>query len=279
MAESELNCDKNPLRIVEDEVLSCDRIGDNESTCEMFDFSDVEESESSSSKRNSLLIIEEKDLMMDGTGGDLNNNNRHRLSLQVESGDENSLVMMNEAINRTIIRIGSNASSVDFGEVGGGAVDKPHEAVNRAVNERRGSENFQDNDGEAIVNILGQINDIVGCTRTVNCFVSTRSGAGCCFSLLSVITNKQVGSSTMSHGFFLLFPGGSAIGSEATSTGRGARDSHARTGPATEGTGTSLRHATVGSSVNAAITLNRQQSLVGVARQFDVVPAEQRRLA
>lgn len=205
MAESELNCDKNPLRIVEDEVLSCDRIGDNESTCEMFDFSDVEESESSSSKRNSLLIIEEKDLMMDGTGGDLNNNNRHRLSLQVESGDENSLVMMNEAINRTIIRIGSNASSVDFGEVGGGAVDKPHEAVNRAVNERRGSENFQDNDGEAIVNILGQINDIVGCTRTVNCFVSTRSGAGCCFSLLSVITNKQVGSSTMSHGFFFYF--------------------------------------------------------------------------
>lgn len=167
-------CDLNPLRIVENENenetdtrRSSDKSDDNDSNGELFDFSasDIEELDSDGGKRNSLLIIEEKDLTMDDFN---NNNNLHRLSLQVESGDDNSLVMTNEAINRTIIRIGSNGSSVDFGEADGVLIDKPLEAINQEVTETatRKSESFASHDdddgGEAIVNILGQINDIVG---------------------------------------------------------------------------------------------------------------------
>lgn len=193
MDEVQLTGDDNPLRIVEDETppksLACDKRDDNESIGELFDFSvsDIEELESDGRelgiKRNSLLIVEEKDLMMDGAG-DFNNNNNsnmHRLSLQVESGDENSLVMTNEAINRTIIRIGSNGSSVDFGESEEAVIDKPHEAINHDMNQsaRRTShsESFADDDGEVIVSILGQINDIVGCNESfyVSCFVSEKT--------------------------------------------------------------------------------------------------------
>jgi hypothetical protein len=109
-----------------------------------------------------------------------NNNNHHRLSLQVESGDENSLVMTNEAINRTIIRIGSNGSSVDFGEADEKVIDKPNEAINHEANVRRSShsysENYPSDDGEVIVNILGQINDIVG--FNVHCCVWTSKKPG-----------------------------------------------------------------------------------------------------
>lgn len=175
--------ENNPLRIVEEEIPpkspTCDNSDDNESNGELFDFSssDIEEVErvgDATAKRNSLLIIEDKDLMMEAAD-DFNNNNSslHRLSLQIESGDENSLVMTNEAINRTIIRIGSNGSSVDFGEADGGLSEKPHEAINHKFNDstRRMSHNesFQD-DGEVIVNILGQINDIVGCPKLHICF-------------------------------------------------------------------------------------------------------------
>lgn len=175
MEEIQLTNDANPLRIVEDETPSksddSDKSDDKESIGELFDFSasDIEELDSEGSdravNRNSLLIIEEKDLMMD----DNNNTNLHRLSLQVESGDDNSLVMTNEAINRTIIRIGSNTSSVDFGENDNDEleINNPHEAINQGVgdNTRRAShsESFADDDGEVIVSILGQINDIVGC--------------------------------------------------------------------------------------------------------------------
>lgn len=156
----------NPLRIVEEEndmkvrVNSDNDNDDNDSNGELFDFSDTEELED---KRNSLLIIEDKDLMM----GDLNNN--HRLSLQVESGDDNSLVMTNEAINRTIIRIGS---SVDFGETDGSLIERPHEAINQDIHEKH--ESHDDDGSEAIVNILGQINDIVG--FNVSCFTSEMVG-------------------------------------------------------------------------------------------------------
>lgn len=185
MDEVQLTGDDNALRIVEDETppksLACDKRDDNESISELFDFSvsDIEELESDGSevaiKRNSLLIVEEKDLMMD----DFNNNsNMHRLSLQVESGDENSLVMTNEAINRTIIRIGSNGSSVDFGESEEAVIDKPHEAINHESARRTShSESFTDDDGGVIVSILGQINDIVGCNESfyVSCFVSKKN--------------------------------------------------------------------------------------------------------
>lgn len=171
MDETESTSAHNPLRIVEDETENenetCDK-SDNDSNGELFDFSasDIEELESDSGKRRSLLIIEEKDLTMDDNN---NNNNLHRLSLQVESGDDNSLVMTNEAINRTIIRIGSNGSSVDFGEADGNLIEKPHEAINQ---EMTAAASQDDDGGEAIVSLLGQINDIVG--LFVNLFMSAR---------------------------------------------------------------------------------------------------------
>lgn len=168
--------DFNPLRIVEDEILtktSNSDKSDNDSNGELFDFSasDIEElADEASPKRNSLQIVEEKDLHMDSN----NNNNLHRLSLQVESGDENSLVMTNEAVNRTIIRIGSNGSSVDFGEADGDLIDDHIEAINHEAKShdtretaRRNSENFANDDGEIIVSLLGQINDIVGYKETI----------------------------------------------------------------------------------------------------------------
>lgn len=147
--------DQNPLRIIEDDLLvdggGCDNV-DNIESREQFE----------SEKRNSLLIVEDKDLMMD------DNNNIHRLSLQIESGDSDSLVMTNEAINRTIIRIGSNGG-VDFGELNNsetGSCDTPPEAINHEIQPFSNAE-VEDNDNEddgneAIVNILGQIDEIVG---------------------------------------------------------------------------------------------------------------------
>lgn len=150
--------DPNPLRIIEDDLVDdggCDKV-DNIENCEQYNLS-------ASEKRNSLLIVEDKDLMMD------DNNNIHRLSLQIESGDSDSLVMTNEAINRTIIRIGSNGG-VDFGELNHSEIsncDTPPEAINHEIQTNSESvdsdENVDEDDGnEAIVNILGQINEIVG---------------------------------------------------------------------------------------------------------------------
>lgn len=195
----------NPLRIIEDEIPSnSDKSTDNDSNGEIFDFSasDIEELEGYGSsktdefdslqnkQRNSLLIIEDKDLIMD-TNEDFNNNNCdsiHRLSLQVESGgDSDSLVMTNEAVNRTIIRIGSNC--IDFGDSNVNEiniqsqqqqqqqVESIHEAINHKINDdyvddideveqiEDEEENFPDdvnNTDQVIVNILGQINEIVG---------------------------------------------------------------------------------------------------------------------
>lgn len=171
MSEIQLSPDPNPLLIVEDEIPSQtanDNNDDNESDGELFDFSAIDTTET---KRNSLQIVEEKDLMMDESGDLNNNSNVHRLSLQVESGDENSLVMTDEAVNRTIIRIRSNGSSFDYGESDERVVDTPNEAINHEVagNTRRESENYPD-DGQVIVDLLGQINDIVGCTNPFHVF-------------------------------------------------------------------------------------------------------------
>lgn len=191
----DLSCDFNPLIIIEDEVppknASSDNSDDNESNSELFDFSDSEISAlenvadevATVTKRNSLLIIEEKDLMMmeDDDYNNNINNNLHRLSLQVESGDENSLVMTNEAINRTIIRIGSNSSSVDFGEQtdSDAVANSPHEAINHEIDDKSARRNSDQDDGEAIVSILGQINDIVGYNKQlVSCSVSMSSSVG-----------------------------------------------------------------------------------------------------
>lgn len=158
----------NPLRIIEDDLPALskftndiDNSDDNESTGEIFDFSasDVEELEQQElKKRNSLLIIEDKDLMMDTSEEDFNNNqnsnNIHRLSLQIESADNDSLIMTNEAVNRTIIRIGSNGD-IDFN-------NSPRETINH--DEMNEDENDVNGD-QVIVNILGQINELVGLNK------------------------------------------------------------------------------------------------------------------
>ena len=151
--------DSNPLRIIEDDL-----VGDSE--CDKVDFIENREQFGfdSKGKHNSLLIVEEKDLKMDD-----NNNNIHRLSLQVESGDSDSLVMKNEAINRTIIRIGSTESD-DFGEVNKININNASvEAINHEIENQLNESSLSDvddseNDGgkEVVVNILGQINEIVG---------------------------------------------------------------------------------------------------------------------
>lgn len=170
----------NTLRIVEDEmpltIISSsdnDSNDDNESNGEVFDFSAVEieelegrtsessdetATESKQKKRNSLLIIEDdKDLIMESSG-DFNNNcnnNIHRLSLQIESGDSESLVMTNEAVNRTIIQIGSR-NGIDFGESNDNIDVDAHEQ--HELSDQDESDSEADN---AIVNILGQIDEIV----------------------------------------------------------------------------------------------------------------------
>lgn len=169
MSEAKDNSDPNPLTIIENDVpdnlLDSDKSDDNDSSGELFDFSpsDIREIEESA-RRNSLLIVEEKDLEMMDSAEDKNNNssvnNIHRLSLHVGSDDENSSGLPNEAINRTIIRIGSNDSSGDFDEAERHA-ERPHEAINHDLSENA-REKYPDDD-EGIVNILGQIDILVGC--------------------------------------------------------------------------------------------------------------------
>lgn len=188
--------DSNPLRIIEDDLVverGCDRVDNIEKSCEQFDLGAKE-------KRNSLQIVEDKDLMMD------DNNNIHRLSLQVESGDSDSLVMTNEAVNRTIIRIGSNAGGVDFGELNSSEInncDTPTEAINQEVQENSNDDGDDEVDNEvkdeAIVNILGQINEIVGYFLCLNLwdifrYVVTviRNFCVCTLSHVSFFTNHSV---------------------------------------------------------------------------------------
>jgi hypothetical protein len=166
--------DLNPLMILESET-PADMCND-EVTCGLFDFSENSflnpSEEKQSTKRNSLMIVEEGDVRMD-QAEDHEPANVHRLSVQVESGDENSLVMTNEAINQTIIRIGANDSNDDFGDSEEISSGRALEAVNSEIHGsfRRDSQSFpQDNDNE-IVSILGQINDIVG--SICSCSVST----------------------------------------------------------------------------------------------------------
>lgn len=181
---------RNPLRIIEDDVEvtitnSSDNSDDNDSSGEMFDFSasDIEELEGYKRdeteseiiikksdvqrKRNSLLIIEDdKDLIAMETGEDFNNN--HRLSLQIESGDSDSLVMTNEAANRTIIRIGSSDIVEQHQQQ---QSFNNNNSINNCNDDDSHNETQSDDDNDvdevddsdrAIVNILGQINEIVG---------------------------------------------------------------------------------------------------------------------
>lgn len=152
----------NPLLILKSETLADRSMCSDEITCELFDFSDENvlniSEEKDLTKRNSLMIVEDDDIRMEHDDA----SNLHRLSVQVESGDENSLVMTNEVINQTIIRIGANDSNDDFGN----SPEISNETVNEAINEsfRRGSQSFPEEGDNVIVSILGQINDIVGST-------------------------------------------------------------------------------------------------------------------
>lgn len=125
----------NPLRIIEDE---CGEGEDNQKT----------DNFSKNDQRISLMIVEERDYMMNEVDDHYNNstNHLHRLSLQIDGsvGDENSLVLTNEAINSTIIKIGSCKGDDDDD------------------NDLMMGDNEHSTNNESIVNLLGQINDIVG---------------------------------------------------------------------------------------------------------------------
>jgi hypothetical protein len=157
--------DDNSLLITESETPS-DLCHENK-MCEMFGFSEESRvslaDEKQFTKRNSLIIVEEGDLKMDQTESN-ESEHIHRLSVQVDSGDGKSLVMTNEAINQTVIKIGSNDSNDDFESSHEPSNEKVFEAVNNEIedNFRRNSHSFAAEGDNAIVSILGQINDIVG---------------------------------------------------------------------------------------------------------------------
>lgn len=112
---------------------------------EKFDSSDDSEDVEAKpcAEQNSLKIIEEKDLIME----------------ESEKSDQISL-----KVDQKVVRMNSNTSNNDFEEAESfdGEIE-PHEAVNETVEGsfRRPSESHND-EGEGIVEILGQINDIVG---------------------------------------------------------------------------------------------------------------------
>lgn len=177
MSGVEINPDSHPLLIIEKDIRAnfsdSDNSEDNESSGELFDFSSSDVRElGEGARRNSLLIVEEKDLEMNASEDQNNNSsvNYPRLSLNVDSDDESSSGLTNEAINRTFIRIGSSDSSGDFGE-GERSTEKPREAINHELDDIA-RENYPDDD-EGIVNILGQIDILVGCkTDALNVSVS-----------------------------------------------------------------------------------------------------------
>jgi hypothetical protein len=158
-----MNQDLNPLLITESETPP--ELCHENKKCELFGFSEMSciADEKQLTKRNSLIIIEEGDLKMDQSESK-ESNHFHRLSVQVDSGDGKSLVMKNEAINQTIIKIGSNNSNDEFETSDKTSDEKLFEAVNSEVKDncRRDSLSFAAEGDNVIVNILGQINDIVG---------------------------------------------------------------------------------------------------------------------
>lgn len=122
-----------------------DNSSDNVFTDEMLDFGFSDGSEDGeaavpSVEQNYLKIIEEKDLVMDENESDT--------SLQADRA-------------RVNVRTSSVTSAGDFEE--SEKFDEPHEAINQTVEGsfRRTSESHND-EGEGIVDLLGQINDIVG---------------------------------------------------------------------------------------------------------------------
>lgn len=143
---SEIVKEKNhkPLFIIEVPE-NDDNSGDNVFKDELLDFASsvsLEDGEAAvpSAEQNYLKIFEEKDLVMAESESDT--------SLQVDRAREN-------------VRLNSITSAGDFEQSEN--FDEPYEAINQTVEGsfRRTSESHND-EGEGIVDILGQINDIVG---------------------------------------------------------------------------------------------------------------------
>lgn len=141
---SEIVKEKNhkPLFIIE-VPKNNDNSGDNVFKDELLDFAssdNLEDGEAAvpSAEHNYLKIIEEKDVMAESESD---------TSLQVDRAREN-------------VRMSSITSAGDFEQSEN--FDEPYEAINQTVEGsfRRTSESH--NEGEGIVDILGQINDIVG---------------------------------------------------------------------------------------------------------------------
>lgn len=119
--------------------------------CERLDFtsSDNTDDEIPSAEQNLLKIIEKKDLVMSDR------------SLQVDNADEDCMTSSHEAINRAVVRMSSLSSDFEESENFDGR--DQCEAINRSIDRssRKNSESHME-DGEGIVDILGQINEIVG---------------------------------------------------------------------------------------------------------------------
>lgn len=192
----EINQLTDDLRIIEEDTPikssitsdNTDNDDDNDdSTSEIFDFSvsDIEELESSSKltevpvKRLSLLIVEEKDLLME-SNEDFNNNNNDSSNLIMSYDGENCNESTDdETTNRTIIRINSNDlmqtnDSSDVQEHYGDNDDEDeHESDSEGIPNEAFNEKFETSheitnglmEGDediGLVNLLGQINEIVG---------------------------------------------------------------------------------------------------------------------
>lgn len=194
----EINQLTDDLRIIEEDspikntiADNNDNEDDNDSTCEIFDFSvsDIEELESSSKvaevpvKRHSLLIVEEKDLFT--SNGDFNNNSNNSSNLIMSYDGENCNELTDdETTNRTIIRINSNDltqtnDSSDIQEHYGDNEEDEHKSDSECITNEAYNEKFdtsheitnglmEGDEDIGLVNLLGQINEIVGLCLCLN---------------------------------------------------------------------------------------------------------------
>lgn len=128
--------DTNPLRIIEDES---DFDNNNNTSTDSMEKSEKDE-------QICLMIVEEESSSRNEIVN--NDNSLHRLSLQIDNseGVESNSIIINEAVNSTTIKIGSNN-------------DEDDEFFDTTPDLEVSNSN-----DDSIVNLLGEINDIVGQT-------------------------------------------------------------------------------------------------------------------
>lgn len=195
----EINQLTDDLRIIEEDTPikstltdNTDNDDDNDSTSEIFDFSvsDIEELDCSSKvaevpvKRHSLLIIEEKDLLL-ASNEDFNNNSNDSSNLIMSYNGENcGKLADDETTNRTINRLNSSDlmqtnELSDVQEHYGDNDEDEHESDSEGIPNEAFNEKFdtsheitnglmESDEDVGLVNLLGQINEIVGLCLCLN---------------------------------------------------------------------------------------------------------------